>query len=441
MRFRSLLLTLLFALPAPPVAAQATDAVAPAATATASGELPPVDVEALEAERAARRNLERNRPSARVGRYLRAAAEAIENDEPEKAQELLAKLQAGRLNPYDLAQVYQVTAFAAYGAGDQAGAIEAFQKVIEQDIIPVKDEIRIRFSIAQLYAGLEQWKPAIAALREWFRYVPSPDPLAYYLLAIAYFQLEQHDLAIVNAETAVDLAPMPREGWLQLLAALYVQREDYQKATPVLEELVLRFPKKLYWVQLSLIYGARENYRHSLAVQQMAYAQELLTEDKELRRLARSYLHAEIPYPAAQVLEKGLADGAIEPDAEAYELLANSWIAAREYDKALAPLERGAELSDDGELFVRLGQVHLQREQWSQAAQMLHKAVEKGELKNEGNALLLLGISYFNEEQVGQARSYFARALKHDETRPQAERWLKHIDEAAAETDNGAGPT
>ena len=36
----------------------------------------------------------------------------------------------------------------------------------------------------------------------------------------------------------------------------------------MLEELVLRFPKKIYWVQLSLIYGALEKYPASLAVQQ-----------------------------------------------------------------------------------------------------------------------------------------------------------------------------
>ena len=33
------------------------------------------------------------------------------------------------------------------------------------------------------------------------------------------------------------------------------------------------FPTKQYCVQLSLIYGARENYRHSLDVQQVAYLQ------------------------------------------------------------------------------------------------------------------------------------------------------------------------
>ena len=41
-------------------------------------------------------------------------------------------------------------------------------------------------------------------------------------------------------------------------------------------------------------------------------------------------------------------DGLIEGDGDAYEMLANSWIASREYDRSLPPLKQAAELSEDG---------------------------------------------------------------------------------------------
>ncbi len=393
------------------------------------------DLEKLAEERRVRSYLYPMTP--RIGRYLGAAAEATDEGDSDRAQELMAKLDPKRLNPKERAQLYRLWAFVAYSAGDVDGAIENFRKVLEEDIVPVPDEARIRFNIAQLYAGQQRWRETIAAIEEWEPWSEQEDPLAYYLKAIAYFQLDDLDHSIPNAEKAIDLAREPKEGWLQLLAALYVQKEDYTDATPVLEELVYRFPKKLYWVQLSLIYGARENYRHSLSVQQVAYLQNLLTEDTELRRLARSYLYGNLPYPAAQVLQKGLDEGTIEPDADAYELLANSWIASREYDRSLPPLQKAAELSEAGKLYVRLGQVHLQREEWKEAASMLEKAVAKGGLTSPGNALLLLGISHYNDERVGKARSYFARARKHAKTRPEAERWLKHLDTEAQTVDTG----
>lgn len=198
----------------------------------------------------------------------------------------------------------------------------------------------------------------------------------------------------------------------------------------------MRFPKKEYWVQLSLIYGARDSYAESLAVQQIAYQQGLLTKDKELQRLARSYLFKNLPYPAAKVLQKGLDEGQIEPGPKVYELLANAWIAAREFSKAEAPLARAAELSDDGRLYVRLAQVKMQNEQWSEAAGLIRKALDKGgfDEKQLASAQLLLGICYYNANQVGPARTAFRQARRHESMREQADAWIAHI---AKETQSG----
>ncbi len=376
----------------------------------------------------------KHRVANRISRYMVKAADAIDAGDYAEGHAILDRLNPKRLNPHERARMYRVKAYIDYSAGDVASAIESFQKVIDQEVLALKDDNEIRFNVAQLHAGQQQWPELIAAIHGWIPWSHEPSPLAHYLLAIAHYHLEQTDLALANAETTVDLAPEPKEAWLQLLAALYVKQEDYANAAPVLEELVMQFPKKQYWVQLSLIYGARDNFRHSLAVQQIAYTQGFLSKDSEVRRLARSYLYHELPEPAARVLERGIEEGTIEPDADAFELFANSLVAAREYERSLAPLARAADLSDDGDLYVRLAQVRMQREEWAQAVEMLEKAIAKGDLKKPGNAQLLLGVSYYNDEHVGQARSSFARARKHDDTRTQADQWISHI-----EHESGAG--
>lgn len=388
-------------------------------------------LEEIDAARTARRNLPDNRLRKRISRYLSAAAKKTEKGDTDGAVALLGRLNPKRMNVYERALVDRLRAFVLYTAGDPLGAIQAFRGALDEQILELRDEERIRFNIAQLYASQQKWPETIAALKDWFRYVQDPDPLGYYLLAVAHYQQDQVDEAIGYAVKAVDLSTQPKEGWLQLLAALYIQKEDYAKAEPILEKLVLHFPKKLYWVQLSLIYGARENHPASLAVQQVAYLQGLLTEDKELRRLARGYLFANLPYPAAKLLDKGLEKGQIKSDAEAYEMLANSWIAAREYDRSLEPLQKAAALSKDGNLYVRLGQVRLQREEWAKAAETLKKALDRGGLDKPGTALLLLGIATYNDGHAGPARSYFVKARQHESTRSQAEAWLKHLDHEA----------
>ncbi|MBW2398767.1 MAG: hypothetical protein JRG80_05790 [Deltaproteobacteria bacterium] len=385
-----------------------------------------IDREALTKDRA--QKAARNPVSPRISRYLAAAADAVDEDDPQEAKRLLNKLSMNRLNRYERVLVYRMLAYVSYGANESEEAIANFKKVLELEMLPVKDETKVRFYIAQLYASIQQWEKAIEWLKVWLTYAEEPDPLGFYLMGIAYYQLEDFDQAIAQAKKANELSPEPRESWLRLLAALYSREQDHANAALVLEELLLRFPKKPYWVQLSLIYGAKEDYRRSLAVQQVAYTQGFLTEDKELRRLARSYLYHDLPYPAAKVIEKAIEAGAMARDSESFELLANSWIAAREYERSITPLRTAADLSDNGNLYVRLGQVYMQREIWDEAWVLLEKAVQKGGLKNPGNADLLLGITLYNDTHVDRARTSFMRAMQHDSTRDAAKNWISHLD-------------
>jgi tetratricopeptide (TPR) repeat protein len=385
-----------------------------------------IDREALDKDR--RQKASRNPVSTRVSRYLNAAAEAVDEEDPQEAKRLLNRLNMNALNRYERVLIYRMLAYVSYGANESEEAIANFKKVLELEMLPIKDEAKVRFYIAQLYASLQQWAKSIEWMKIWLIYAEEPDPLGFYLMGIAYYQLEDFDQAIAYAKKANELSPEPRESWLRLLAALYSREQDHANAALVLEELVLRFPKKPYWVQLSLIYGAKEDYRRSLAVQQVAYAQGFLTEDKELRRLARSYLYHDLPYPAARVLDKAIEEGAIARDSDSYELLANSWIAAREYERSIAPLRKAAGLSEDGNLYVRLGQVYMQREVWDEAWMLLEKAVQKGGLKNPGNAELLLGITLYNDAHVDRARTSFMRAMQHDSTRAAASGWISHLD-------------
>lgn len=364
---------------------------------------------------------------ARTAKWLNAAVEALGEDDYETAREKLNKLRWKRLNPYEQAITYRMHAYVEFATENLEGAIEYFQKAIDEEALPYDDEASLRFNIAQLYTALEQWEKVIQTLQIWFREVDNPNPIAYYLLAMSYYQLDRLDEALPPAKQAVALSSEPREGWFQLLLALYLNEDDYANARPVLEQLVTHFPKRSYWVQLSLIYSAVEDYQESLAVQQLAYTQGLLTSDKDLLRLARSYLYHDLPYPAARVLERGLEEKQIEPDTDAFELLGNSWIAAREYDEALEPLQTAASLSEDGQLYTRVAQVQLQREEWKGAAQALRNAIQKGGLDDPGQVHLLLGIAYYSDERVSQARPWFVRARQHESSRTEAEAWLEHI--------------
>jgi tetratricopeptide (TPR) repeat protein len=402
----------------------------PTAEPTPSGEQEPIDLDALNAERAIVQGTHQIRP--RVSRYLSKAQKEVDAGNPDEAEQLLLKIQQSRLNILESAYVSRYLGFLAYNEGRPKDAITYFKQALDLQAMQVREDISMRFGIAQLYMGLEEWQKAIDWFKDGLRYTPEPDPTHYFYMALAYFQLQQYDQVIAYTNKAIETSPPAKEAWLRLLSAVYAQQEDYKAAIPVLEELVIQFPQRAYWVQLTLMYAASDDYPTALAAQQVAYKQGFLVESKELLRFARSYLYQNLSYQAAELLSKELAAGRIEPDKDAYELLANSWIGAREYNAALSPLLKAADLDDNGQLYVRLAQVHMQREQWAEAIAMLQKAVEKGKLEHPGNAQLLLGIANLNLEHQSEAWSYFQRARQYEDSRVEADRWIEHVEREQA---------
>jgi len=384
------------------------------------------DLDTLREERDEK--LERYFMRALTQNRLDTAVQLLDSGEYAEARKKFESMRFARLNPRERSITYRYLAYAAVNMEDFPAGAGYYQKAIDEAGLSIDDEASLRFSIAQLYAAMEEWEQVEAQLRGWFFYVDKPNALAYYLLAISHYRRDQYEQALTPALKALDLSKEPKQSWLQLTAALYLQQEEYDSAIPILEELITRFPKKQYWTQLSLIFSAREDYKHAMEIQQLAYAQGLLTGDDELRRLARTYLFQQLPYPAAQVLERGLANGQIERDRKMLELLGNAWIAAREYEKAIEPLQQAAALADDGQLYLRLGQVRIQRENWTEATQLIKKAITKGGLDDTGKAHLLLGISYYSDDHTEPALVAFRRAQQHKSTRTEATAWLAHIE-------------
>lgn len=363
----------------------------------------------------------------RTAKRLAEALEHLQAERYAEASAALGKLRLQRLNPFERAQFHRISAYIAFGQDDVAGAREHLEKALAEDAFPLDDQAATLYQIAQLYLAEARWSEVVQSLERWFAMVERPNSSAYYLLAISYYQLEDLDSAVEPAQQAIDIAEVPQQGWLQLLLALRLTRKEYAASIPLLEELIERYPMKIYWLQLSTVYGALGDYKEALVPLQLAYTQGLLTEEAELRRLAELLLYLDLPYRAAQVVERGVDEEQIAHTAETYELLSNSWIAAREYDEAVEPLERAAELSEAGDLYVRLAQVHIQRENWSEAATALRRALEKGGLESAGDAQLLMGIAYFSQKRPQQALTWFTRARRHPDSQDEAENWLKYV--------------
>ena len=355
-----------------------------------------------------------------------AAAEEILNEM------LDATSKKSKLNAYELANVYNTYAFLRYAVEDYKGALNYYQKVIDQrPQIPVALEVGTLFTIAQLHFLQENWQKGIDTLNQWMAVTEIPNTNAYVLLANGYFQLKDYDRSLENIQIAIDreesVGKLPKEQWYNLARFIHFDRDNYAEALEILEILIMYYPKKQYWVQASHLYGEQKDEARQLAILEATYEQNLLDKSQDLVLLSQLYLNAEVPYPAAKTLEKGFKDEIVEDESKNYELAGVAWRQAQEVNKSLPMLEKAAAKSEKGELYARLGSVYLDVDKNKEAVTALTKGLKRGGVKRTDQARLALGMAYFNLGEFNSARKAFREAAKDKRAKAFAQQWLKYI--------------
>ena len=335
------------------------------------------------------------------------------------------------LNSYELANLYNLFAFIYYSQEDFKGALRAYEQVASQPDIPLAMEINTRYTIAQLYFVMEDWRSGIDALNEWFKVAETPSAQAYILLGQGYYQLKDYDRSLENTLIAMnmykDKGKIPKEQWYSLARFLYFEKNDMPNTIAMLEELLVHYPKKQYWVQLSHMYGETKDEKRQLAAMETAYVQDMLEKDREQVTMAYLYLNAEVPYKAARVLDKGIENESVENNSKNLEILGNSWRQAQEVQKSIPVMEQAAEKSDKGELYCRLGNVYLDNDQFKNAIKANTEGLRRGGVKRPDNCQLILGMAYFNTKQYQGARKAFKEAAKDDRSKKYADQWIKYM--------------
>jgi tetratricopeptide (TPR) repeat protein len=360
-----------------------------------------------------------------------ASAEAILND-------MISEDGKRALNSYELANVYNLHAFLSYVNEDYAQSLRYYGQVIAQPDIPLAMEINTRFTVAQLYFVQEQWQQGIDALLTWFDLNEKPNAGAYVLLAQGYYQVKDYNLALKNVETAIGMhegeGKLPKEQWYNLARFLYFDREDFDSALDVLNTLIIYYPKKQYWVQASHLYGEKKDETTQLALMEAAYEQGFLDRSSELVTMSYLYLNAETPYYAGAVMQKGFADELVEDKSKNFELAGSAWAQAREVAKSIPMMEKAAAKSEEGELYVRLGNVYLDGDQFSKSADSIIKGLNKGGVKRPDQARLALGMAYFNLGDYDEARKAFraagkdgARRKEWQRSQEMAKQWIAYV--------------
>jgi tetratricopeptide (TPR) repeat protein len=359
--------------------------------------------------------------------------ELIEAKDYASAQRLTDDLKVKKgLTPYELAQIWNITGYSYYLQEDYPKAIKAYDQVMAQPDLPEALMQSTLKTKAQLQFTQDDYEGALLTVRKLMEVVSEPSADVMMLEGQALFQLSRYDEALKPIKGAIDMykeqGQIPKENWLLLLRVIYFEQKDYDSMIGVVEELIVYYPKDTYVLTLAGIYSELGDTKKQLALTEVLYEKGYLNTSSHITNLANLYLLHGVPYKAAVLLETEMKDEVVESNERNLRLLSQAWYVAREDEKAIPPLKRAAELSNDGELYVRLAQANINLEQWSDAAEAVQQALKLGGIKRTDTANIMLGMALFNQKRLEQARRAFMLAAADNRSKRAATQWVAYVD-------------
>jgi tetratricopeptide (TPR) repeat protein len=378
----------------------------------------------------------RNRVYTQLARAQKLADEGKKLEGFQVLDEVKGRLTS--LNKYEQAMLYNFYGFMHYADDNLPRAIESFNQVIsDESTIPDSLLISTRYSLAQLLMQQQDYKGALKQLLAWEKANGKALTANQEMLfAQVYYQDKDFVGSLMHIENAMKIATeenkQPKENWLILKRATHYELNQPEAVTTVMEQLVRLYDKPKYWLQLSGMYGEIGEEEKQVAVMEAAYHAGYITKEADIIMLAQLYQFHGTPYKAAKILHEAMEQGAVVVQEKNLDLLARSYLNAKESNKAVKILDKLTLINEGGQYEALLAQLYINSENWQQAIMAAGKAIKKSVNDKDtsylGNMYLAKGMANFNLKQFDASLVAFSAAEKLPKLKKTAQQWQKYVE-------------
>lgn len=372
-------------------------------------------------------------------RLARAVVNAFEQYEEEQVNEAIATLRA--VNPrteYERAYVgrFLGTMYASLPEEEAQPerAIQLLRDAVALDILSFSDQRASMQLLGNLYLQEEQYQNAIDTFRRYLQFVGQWDADILFRMAAAYMEMREFPSVVTHARKAIEHYERPNRNPYVLMIGAYFEQNDIGNAVLVLEEAIQAIPSEIrWWSQLGAFYALNEQTDKALQTLAIAYDAGYLERSADFRYLVQMYANSNIPFHAAQVMERHLQSGQIEETRQNWASAARSFYTAREFVRAADAYTRAIELADDPvdqiSYLRSQGDALALAEEYRRAAASFQAALdlEPRDRDLTGRLYMSLAEAHFNANQYQAAFNAMRNATQYDATRRNAESWMEYI--------------
>lgn len=303
------------------------------------------------------------------------------------------------LNPYEKSTVYQMQGAVYYELNDYQKSIQGFENAISAGGLLPNEVDNLRVNIAQLLIGNGQYARGAQMLEDWNRAGGQLKPTHIEMLTQAWVQSENYARALPWAERWFGNASPKERKHYDLLNFLYNNLKMPGKQADIVKDMIGRWPddKQLWdnWASL-LANGGRE--QEAFEVNKMLYLGGALSSEQDLMKVVQYYSFYDMPYQAAQILERELNAGRVSTTPDKLVQLSDLFRQAREYERAIPIIEKAANQSGQPKLYADLGEALYNGGQCNRAETAFKEAITRG--YDAGKSWMLIATCRYEDAQA-----------------------------------------
>ena len=290
---------------------------------------------------------------------------------------------------------------------DFAGALRTFEEMLTIEDLREDTRRRTHRSLGQLYAAEENWEQSIANYEAWRNMTVEEDEIVFKGLSYAHYQLDD---MLQARDYWLDYMKLSLTNGLELgrddyayLNGVYFTLESFDEALDLTKTMIMKFDDPIDWQNLSAIYASLDREDERVRSLNLTYLRGLVDDDTRFLNLGQSLAGMEIPLSGRKILDDGFVQGLIPDDLENNTTLAQMSMLGAEYDEALEPALRAAELDNTGNSHDTLGYLYYVLNRYEEAAEAFQEALDRGGLEDRADTLLFLARALVELDRFGEA--------------------------------------
>ena len=351
-----------------------------------------------------------------------------------KTLESQSKLRTG---PFGEAVIFMMIGFVNGSLENLDEAIKYYEKALATEELPGPMHQGSLFSLAHIHAAKQEFEKALELMRELFLYEENPFASAYMFMGSCYAALERYDNALPFLERAIEEADRPIESWYQMTLSIQLSLGKFERALSTIKTMLEHWTRSpQYWEALVSVYQELGDEPAAFDALMTAYINGMVTRPDQIMLLAQMSVYNDVPFTAGSILENEMLAGVVPETEETLTVLIDTWIVAREYERAIAAVDRIVAYSDAGPHYLRAARLYFQAANWEGAAMSAEKALST-ELENPVQALMVAGSAYSEMNEYEKALGAFTKvlAIGTEKERASAESWINYVEESRLNRD------